>query len=92
MKILGLPVIKSEKTPGILGTQGDISLVDFSYYLVGDRQVMSAMSSPHFKFGNDMTAYRIIQRVDGRPWLQSAITPQNNGPTLSPFIQLETRA
>ena len=37
------------------------------------------MSSPHFKFGNDKTAYRIIQRVDGRPWLQSAITPQNGG-------------
>jgi HK97 family phage major capsid protein len=92
MTILGLPVVKSEKTPGILGTQGDISLVDFGFYLIGDRQVMSAMSSPHFKFQNDQTAYRIIQRVDGRPWLQSAITPQNNGPTLSAFVQLQTRA
>jgi hypothetical protein len=53
---------------------------------------MSAMSSPHFKFSQDLTAYRIIQRVDGRPWLQSAITPQNNSATLSPFVQLETRA
>jgi HK97 family phage major capsid protein len=91
MTILGRPVIFTEKAPGLLGAQGDISFVDFGYYLIGDRQVMSAMSSPHFKFQNDQTAYRIIERVDGRPWLQSAITPNNSGPTLSPFVQLAAR-
>jgi hypothetical protein len=35
-----------------------------------------------------VTAFRVIERVDGRPWLQSAITPQNNGATLSPFVKL----
>ena len=92
MTILGRPVIFTEKATGTIGNQGDISFVDFGYYLIGDRQVMSAMSSPHYKFGNDLTAYRIIERVDGRPWLQSAITPQNGGSTLSPFVQLETRS
>ena len=92
MTILGRPVIVSEKATSVLGTQGDISFVDFGFYLIGDRQVMSAMSSPHYKFANDQTAYRIIERVDGRPWLQSAITPQNNSATLSPFVQLATRA
>jgi HK97 family phage major capsid protein len=91
MTILGRPVVVSEKAK-VLGTQGDISFVDLGFYLIGDRQVMSAMSSPHFKFQNDQTAYRIIERVDGRPWLQSAITPKNNGPTLSPFVQIATRA
>lgn len=91
MTILGRPVVFTEKAPGLLGAQGDISFVDFGYYLIGDRQVMSAMSSPHFKFGNDQTAYRIIERLDGRPWLQSAITPQNGGPTLSPVVQLAAR-
>jgi HK97 family phage major capsid protein len=91
MTILGRPVIFTEKTPGVLGTVGDINFVDFGFYLIGDRQAMSAMSSPHFKFQNDQTAYRIIERLDGRPWLQSAITPQNNGATLSPFVQLATR-
>ena len=89
--ILGRPVIFTEKTP-TLGTTGDISFVDMGFYLIGDRQVMSAMSSPHFKFQNDQTAYRIIQRVDGKPWLQSAVTPQNNGAALSPFVQLAARA
>ena len=89
--ILGRPVIVTEKSPP-LGDAGDISFVDFGFYLIGDRQVMSAMSSPHYRFGNDETAYRIIQRVDGRPWLNSAITPKNNGPTLSPFVRLAERA
>lgn len=90
MTILGRPVIFTEKAP-LIGDQGDISFIDFGMYLIGDRQAMSASSSSEFKFGNDMTAYRIIQRLDGLPWLQSAITPKNNGDTLSPFVQLQAR-
>jgi HK97 family phage major capsid protein len=90
MTILGRPVIFTEKAPR-LGSQGDISFVDLGMYLIGDRQVMSAMSSPHYKFQNDQTAYRIIERVDGRPWMQSAITPKNSGNTLSAFVQLAAR-
>jgi hypothetical protein len=44
-----------------------------------------------YRFGNDQTAFRLIQRVDGRPWIQSAITPANGGSTLSPFVELSTR-
>jgi len=91
MTILGRPVIFTEKTP-TLGDAGDINFVDLGFYLIGDRQVMSALSSPHFKFQNDQTAYRIIERVDGRPWLNSAITPKNNGSTLSPFVKIAARA
>ena len=89
--ILGRPVLISEKVPK-LGDAKDVSFVDFGFYLLGDRQVMSAMSSPHYKFGEDETAYRIIERCDGRPWLQSAITPKNNGATLSPIVTLAERA
>jgi HK97 family phage major capsid protein len=91
MTILGRPVIFTEKAP-VLGDAGDINFVDFGFYLIGDRQVMTANSSEHFKFQNDKTAYRIIERVDGRPWLNSAITPQNGGDTLSPFVQIAARA
>jgi HK97 family phage major capsid protein len=91
MSILGRPVIFTEKVPG-MGNDGDINFVDLSFYLIGDRQVMSAMSSPHYKFQNDETAYRIIQRIDGKPWLQSAITPKNGSTnTLSPFVQIADR-
>jgi HK97 family phage major capsid protein len=88
--ILGRPVYFTEKT-GPLGTTGDISFVDLSYYLIGDRMEMQSSSSEHYKFANDKTAYRILERVDGRPWLQSAITPKNGGPTLSPVVQLASR-
>lgn len=91
MTILGRPVILTEKVPTV-GTVGDINFVDLGFYLIGDRQVMSALSSAHYKFANDVTAYRIIERVDGRPWLNSAITPKNNTSTLSPVVKLATRA
>lgn len=89
MSILGRPVFFTEKA-STLGTTGDISFVDLSYYLIGDRQAMSVDESPHYLFGNDKVAFRVIERVDGRPWLQSAITPENGGPTLSPFVQLSS--
>jgi HK97 family phage major capsid protein len=90
MSIFGRPLIISEKA-GALGDRGDISFVDLSYYLVGDRQTMTADSSTDYNFGSDKTTFRIIQRVDGRPWLQSAITPKNGGNTLSPFVELAAR-
>jgi HK97 family phage major capsid protein len=90
MTIFGRPLIVSEKA-GTLGTRGDISFVDLSYYLVGDRQTMTADSSTDYNFGADKTTFRIIQRVDGRPWLKSAITPKNGGNTLSPFVELAAR-
>lgn len=91
MTIFGRPLIVCEKASR-LGDRGDIAFVDLAYYLIGDRQVMTAASSTDYRFGNDQTTYRIIQRVDGRPWLQSAITQQNGGPSLSPFVEIEARA
>jgi HK97 family phage major capsid protein len=91
VSIMGRPLVVSEKA-GRLGDRSDLAFVDLSYYLIGDRQVMSAASSTDYRFGNDQTAYRIIQRVDGQPWLKSAITPANGGPTLSPFVEIAERA
>lgn len=88
LTILGRPVIVSEKARA-LGTAGDINFVDFGFYLLGDRQAMSARQSEDFRFQSDVTAFRVIERVDGRPWLASAITPQNGSSnTLSPFVKL----
>ncbi len=87
--IYGRPVYFTEKCP-VLGTTGDISFIDPSFYLIGDRQAVTASASPHFAFSTDKIAYKIIERVDGRPWLQSALTPKNAGPTLSAFVQLSS--
>jgi HK97 family phage major capsid protein len=90
MTLFGRPIVITEKV-NRLGQRGDIAFTDLSYYLVGDRQAMSADSSTDYRFGNDQTAYRIIQRVDGRPWIQSAITPRNSGNSLTPFVELAAR-
>jgi HK97 family phage major capsid protein len=90
--MLGLPIRWSRKAPAALGTQGDISLVDLSTYVIGDGQEMRLDTSPHSSFRADKTDFRIIERVDGQPGLLSPITPENNGPTLSAYVQLETRS
>ncbi|MFI0236333.1 phage major capsid protein [Streptomyces sp. NPDC016845] len=87
LTLMGLPVIRSEKVPA-LGNAGDLALVDMGFYLVGDRQAMQAKQSEDFKFDTDEVAFRVIERVDGRPWLQSAITPANGGSSLSPIVKL----
>lgn len=91
LTLLGRPVIMTEKTPSALGGQGDISLVDFGFYLVGQRDAMSLETSPHVKFTSDQTTIRVIQRNDGRPWIATPITPKNGGDTLSPFVTLQAR-
>lgn len=91
MSILGRPVYFTEKV-GPLGTSGDISFVDLSYYLIGDRQSVEVASSDQVNFKQDQTVFRLIERVDGRPWLQSALTPHNGSSTsLSAFVQLASR-
>jgi HK97 family phage major capsid protein len=85
LTLLGRPLIITEKVPN-LASAGDLALVDFSHYLIGDRQMVQATSSPHYKFASDVTAYKVLERVDGRPWVNTPLTPKNNGPTLSPYV------
>lgn len=90
MTILGRPVVFTEKVSSV-GGAGDINFVDFGYYLIGDRQAMQAQTSTEYKFGNDKTAVRVIERVDGQPWIKSAITPRKGSNTLSPFVKIAAR-
>jgi HK97 family phage major capsid protein len=89
MTMLGRPLILTEKVPA-LGAAGDVGIYDFSFYLIGDRQAVSMESSEHSRFMNDETELKLVLRVDGRPWIQSALTPKN-GSTLSPFVILGAR-
>jgi|TARA_Y100000296_G_scaffold45646_1_gene52268 HK97 family phage major capsid protein len=91
MSLYGRPVVMSEKCQ-TLGTAGDLFFVDFGYYIVADRQSLSMASSPHVRFQNDETVWRFTSRLDGRPWLESALTPRNGSNTLSPFVNLATRS
>jgi HK97 family phage major capsid protein len=94
-RLMGRPLIVSEKMPTMLSgnstVPGALTFVDLNYYLVGDRQTMQIASSDQFLFSSDLMAYRVIERLDGRFWLQSAITGEGqNASTLSPLILLQT--
>jgi HK97 family phage major capsid protein len=92
MTLLGMPIKWSRKAPALLGSQGDISLVDFSKYIIGDTQQLSLDASEHSSFKKDKTDFRIVERIDGQPGMLEPLTPENGGPTLSAFVQLETRS
>lgn len=92
LTMLGRPIVFSRKAPGVLGTVGDLSLVDLSKYVIGDGQAIELDTSEHSSFRSDKTDFRVITRVDGQPGLIAPLTPENGGPTLSAFVNLETRA
>jgi hypothetical protein len=94
-RLMGRPLIVSEKMPSYLSgnstTAGALTFVDLSYYLLGDRQSMQIASSADYLFASDLMAYRVIERLDGRFWLQSAITPANGSAnTLSPLVLVDS--
>ena len=93
--LMGRPLIVTEKMPssgsGNTTTAGALTFVDLSYYLLGDRQSMQIASSADYLFASDLMAYRVIERLDGRFWLQSAITPANGSAnTLSPLVLIDS--
>jgi len=85
MTYLGKPMYVSEKLPAV-NTAGDVLLVDPSYYVIYDRAGVSIAFSEHFKFTNDQGTWRVTKRVDGQPWINSAITLQDGTRTVSPFV------
>jgi len=85
--IFGFPVIWTEKLP-LLGTQGDVLLADFRYYLIGDRQATTVESTKFEKWREDKTSWRMVHRVDGQPWLSAPLTYQDGTTQVSPFVIL----
>jgi HK97 family phage major capsid protein len=86
-KLLNLPVIITEKVPS-LGNRGDVSLIDPSLYVIGDRMMLEIAASEHVNFLKNQMTWRFVQRVDGRPWLDNVITLQDGNTTVSPFVVL----
>ena len=90
-KILTRPVIFTEKTE-VLGDQGDILLADLSQYIVGLRSEMRFDLSPHVAFATDEIYARLIERHDGQPLWDEALTLEDGSTEVSPFVVLAERA
>ena len=89
-KMLTRPCIFSEKTEP-LGDQGDVLLADFSQYIVGLNQEMRIDLSQHVFFTTDMGSARLIERHDGLPLWDEALTLEDGSTQTSPFIVLAER-
>jgi HK97 family phage major capsid protein len=87
--LFGMPLFFNEHCPA-LGVRGDIILADWRMYLVGDRQAFTVDASKHFRFQNDITAWRGVHRVDGRPWLSTPLTWRDGTHQSSPFVVLDS--
>ncbi|MGJ4888936.1 phage major capsid protein [Bradyrhizobium sp. HKCCYLRH3099] len=88
--LFGRPVIPVEYA-STLGTEGDISLVDLSQYVLADKGGVQAASSMHVAFLTDEMVFRITYRVDGESIWHSPLTPFQGTNTLSPFVTLANR-
>lgn len=84
----GLPLFITDKQPA-LGTTGDVVLCDWSQYIIGDRMDLQIDVSTHALFRNNQTAWRVVSRLDGKPWLNSTITDPA-GFVVSPFVALSS--
>jgi HK97 family phage major capsid protein len=85
--LLGRPAYPTEKLPA-LGSKGDLMLVDPSFYVVGDRMQVEIAASEHVNFLKNQMTWRVVERVDGQPWLDKAITLQDASTQVSPFVAL----
>lgn len=86
--ILGKPVFMSQHLPQD-DNSGDVILADMKSYLLFMNQGLQIAFSPHVAFKEDQGTWRFTQRMDGQPWLNSAITladPQGSY-TVSPFVK-----
>lgn len=83
--ILGKPLLVSDHLAQS-GSANDLMYVDLAHYVVGDRQGVTMSASTDVRFNEDETAYKVILRNDGTPWLLSAVTPPNGGDTQSAFV------
>jgi HK97 family phage major capsid protein len=84
----GLPIYFTEKVPQ-LGTTGDVSLVDWSQYVIGNRLDYQIDVSKDYLFRTNQLAWRVVARCDGKPWLNNYITDVQ-GWTSSPFVALNS--
>lgn len=85
--ILGLPVVYSDNLP-VLGTKGDVCLVDLFYYGVRDGSPMAVFIDPYSQSVNQLIRIYVYWNVDGQPLLTSPLLLQDGSTTVSPFVVL----
>jgi len=89
-RLAGYPIRWTFRVP-TAGTQGDISLIDPSYYLIKDGYGPAFDESKHVYFLSNKTCLKMFSNVDGQPWLSGSITAEDGATEVSPFVGLTTK-
>jgi len=85
--LIGIPFLENERQP-VLGTAGDLMLVNLLYYVIKDGAAMTIEASQHVKFLENRTIIRAVWNVDGQPTLSSPLLLEDGTSTQSPFVVL----
>jgi HK97 family phage major capsid protein len=89
--LMGRPIAISQHASAF-SQQGDIQLLDLSYYrTITKAGGIDMQSSMHLYFDADATAFRATFRVDGQPKIVAPIAQAKGANLLSPFVQLGAR-
>ena len=86
-RLLGYPFVINNRFAG-LGNKGDLSIADFSNYLIKDGSGPFIATSEHVLFRQNKTVIKAFWNVDGQPWLSAPFT-EENGYEVSPFVVLD---
>lgn len=91
--LFGRPVSVTDHCEA-LGDAGDITLGDFSQYLLATRGTVKTAMSIHLRFDYDEVAFKSTFRIDGKPAWAKSMKPRKGASTfrVSPFIKLAARA
>lgn len=90
--LLGRPIVLTDACDTV-GDQGDIILANMAGYRAITKAGGEEFSeSMHLWFDQDVTAFKLVFRMDGKPALSSAVTPPNSAVTRSHFVALAARA
>lgn len=90
--LMGRPVIPHQGCETI-GDKGDVFFVDWSQYLV----LLKTGTNPrvetsiHLWFDQNLTAFKFILRIGGKPWWSTTQSARDGSTTYSPYITLEAR-
>ena len=86
-RLLGIPVEYTEKIP-VLGTAGDVLLIDRSAYYILNRKDTTIATSNEVAFLTDEVVMKVTSRLDGQPAFNDKITLADGSYQVSPFVKL----
>jgi len=89
--LMGIPIRFTGKTP-VLGSKGDLMLVDLTYYLIKDGSGPFIAASEHVLFRQNKTVIKVFWNVDGKGWVNEPLTLEDGSTQVSPYVVLDVPA